>query len=466
MRPEQKTTPGMLSVDALRTAVEDGLIDTVILGFPDPYGRLMGKRLDASYFLTDMAGGTHACDYLFTVDMEMEPVAGYEFSNWELGYGDVHLAPDLGTLRKLSWLDRTALVICDAQLDPGHEPVRVAPRSILRRQLERLQSHGFEAMAGSELEYFQYRTSYLDAARNGYRELTEVGWYLEDYHLLQGSRTEEFNGAYRRNLAASGVPVESTKGEFGRGQHELNIRYAPVLEMADRHLVLKQAVKEISDQLGCSATFMAKPDAAQAGSSCHLHVSLWQPGNGELNNAFPGDGELNGIACSDVFRWFLGGWMQFVPEMMVCYAPTVNSYKRFQAGSWAPTALAWSPDNRTAGFRVVGRGPSLRIECRIAGADVNPYLAYAAVIASGLAGIEQQIEPPPAYIGDVYAAADEQMLPGSLGEAVRIFESSDLARSAFGEDVVAHYAHFFTTEAEAYRNAVTDWERVRYFERI
>ena len=274
---------------------------------------------------------------------------------------------------------------------------------------------------GSELEYFQYRTSYLDAARSGYRELTEVGWYLEDYHLLQGSRTEEFNGAYRRHLAASGVPVESTKGEFGRGQHELNIRYAPVLEMADRHLVLKQAVKEISDQIGCSATFMAKPDAAQAGSSCHLHFSLWTAGNGEFANAFPGDRDLSGIACSDLFRWFLGGWMRYVPEMMVCYAPTVNSYKRFQAGSWAPTALAWSPDNRTAGFRVVGRGPSLRIECRIAGADVNPYLAYAAVIASGLAGIEQQIEPPPAYIGDVYAAADEQMLPGSLGEAVRIF---------------------------------------------
>ena len=304
---EHKPITGMLSVDALRSAVEDGSIDTVILGFPDPYGRLMGKRLDASFFLTDVAGGTHACDYLFTVDMEMEPVAGYEFSNWELGYGDVHLTPDLGTLRQLSWLDCTALAICDAQLDPGHEPVRVAPRSILRRQLERLQSHGFEAMAGSELEYFQYRTSYLDAARSGYRELTEVGWYLEDYHLLQGSRTEDLNGAYRRHLAASGVPVESTKGEFGRGQHELNIRYAPMLEMADRHLVLKQAVKEISDQLGCSATFMAKPDAAQAGSSCHLHVSLWQPGNGELNNAFPGDGKLNGIACSDLFRWFLGG---------------------------------------------------------------------------------------------------------------------------------------------------------------
>jgi glutamine synthetase len=321
-------------------------------------------------------------------------------------------------------------------------------------------------MAGSELEYYLYRTSFSDAARSGYRNLHEAGWYIEDYVLLQGTRTEDLNGAFRRHLAASGVPVESTKGEFGRGQHELNIRYAPILEMADRHLVLKQAAKEISDQLGASVTFMAKPDAAQAGSSSHLHVSLWTETDGELANAFPGDGDLAGIACSDEFRWFLGGWMRYVPEMMVCYAPTVNSYKRFQAGSWAPTALAWSPDNRTAGFRIVGTGPSLRTECRIPGADVNPYLAYSAVIASGLVGIENQIEPPAAYIGDVYGASKELMLPGSLEEAVTGFEKSELARSAFGEDVVAHYAHFFRTEAEAYRQAVTDWERIRYFERI
>ncbi len=260
--------------------------------------------------------------------------------------------------------------------------------------------------------------------------------------------------------------MESTKGEFGRGQHELNVRYAPMLEMADRHVILKQAVKEISDQLGASVTFMAKPDAAQAGSSSHLHVSLWTEKSGELANAFPGDGNLAGIACSDEFRWFLGGWMRHVDEFMAFYAPTVNSYKRFQAGSWAPTAMAWSPDNRTAGFRVVGVGSSLRIECRIPGADVNPYLAYSAVIASGLAGIEGRIEPPPAYIGDVYSASDEATLPGSLDEAVKSFERSELARSAFGAGVVEHYAHFFSTEAEAYRRAVTDWERERYFERV
>ena len=457
---------GILDVEELRAAVSEGLIDTVILAFSDLYGRLLGKRLDASFFLSDVTGGTHVCDYLFTVDMEMEPVPGYKFSNWDRGYGDVHLAPDLGTIRKLAWLDRTALVICDAEVEPEHEPVTVAPRSMLRKQIERLSARGFNAMAGSELEYYQFRTSYPEAAQSGYKNLSEAGWYIEDYHLLQAARTEDLNGAFRRHLAASGVPVESTKGEFGRGQHELNIRYSPVLEMADRHVVLKQAVKEISEQLGCSATFMAKPDAAQAGSSSHLHVSLWTDTNGELKNAFPGEGNLAGIACSDEFRWFLGGWMRYAPELMVCYAPTVNSYKRFQAGSWAPTALAWSPDNRTAGFRVVGTGSSLRIECRIPGADANPYLAYSAVIASGLAGIEERIEPPPAYLGDVYSAPNETMLPASLEEAVRSFEGSELARSAFGAEVVEHYSRFFSTEAEAYRRAVTDWERVRYFERI
>ena len=463
---DHANTPGMLDVGKLRSAVEAGSIDTVILAFPDLYGRLLGKRLDASFFLSDVAGGTHVCDYLFTVDMEMVPVPGYEYSNWDSGYGDMLLAPDLATMRKLAWLDRTALVICDAETEPGHRPVEVAPRSMLRNQVERLAALGFEAMAGSELEYYQFRTTYPEAARNGYRDLRESGWYIEDYHLLQGSRTEDLNGAYRRHLAASGVPVESTKGEFGRGQHELNIRYATVLEMADRHVLLKQAVKEISDQLGSSVTFMAKPDADQAGSSSHLHVSLWTNKDGEPTNAFAGDNDLAGIACSDVFRWFLGGWMRHASDLMVFYAPTVNSYKRFAARSWAPTTLAWSPDNRTAGFRVVGSGTSLRIECRIPGADVNPYLAYSAVLASGMAGIEERIEPPPAFLGDVYSGRHEPLLPGSLEEAVENFDKSELARSAFGSEVVRHYAHFFSTEADTYRRAVTDWERVRYFERI
>ena len=457
---------GFLGIEKLRTAVEAGSIDTVILGVPDLYGRLMGKRLDAGFFLSDVAGGTHACDYLFTADMEMEPVPGYAFANWERGYGDMHLVPDLGTLRQLSWLDRTAFVFCDAVAGEADEPITVAPRTMLRRQLERLRALGFEAMAGSELEYYLFRTPYLEAATQGYRGLSEAGWYIEDYHLLQATRTEDLNGVFRRELSASGVTVESTKGEFGRGQHELNIRYTPALEMADRHLLVKQAIKEIADEQGASATFMAKWDADQAGSSSHLHVSLWSGEGDEAVNAFAGDQELSGVRCSDQFRWFLGGWMKYASELTVCYAPTVNSYKRFQEGSWAPTALAWSRDNRTAAFRIVGAGPSLRIECRIPGADVNPYLAYAAVIASGLEGITQQIEPPAAFVGDVYASETDSRLPRSLEAATEAFEASEFARAAFGVEVVDHLTHFFRTESAAYGRAVTDWERVRYFERI
>jgi glutamine synthetase len=453
---------GLVSVDGLRSAVDDGVVDTVILAFPDHYGRLVGKRIDAGFLLEDLEAGTHACDYLLTVDMEMEPVEGYDYANWEKGYGDLHLVPDLDTIRILSWLDRTAFIMCDAEDEADHEPVAVAPRSILNRQLDRLAESGFTAMAASELEYFLFRTSYVDAARDHYRSVEPAGWYIEDYHLLQGTRTEDLNGAFRRHLAASGVPVESTKGEFGLGQHELNIRYCGVRAMADRHLLLKQCVKEVAEQLGASATFMAKWSEAEAGSSSHLHLSLWRDGT----NAFAGDDDLAGVACSDTFRWFLGGWMAHAADLMVCYAPTVNSYARYQPGSWAPTGLAWSPDNRTAGFRIVGRGPSLRIECRVPGADVNPYLAYAAAIAAGLDGIERRTEPPAPFLGDVYAAEGLPVVPTSLAEATDRFAASDLARSAFGDEVVDHYGHFFTTEVAAHRRAVTDWERIRYFERI
>src|SRR5581483_2960148 len=259
-----------------------------------------------------------------------------------------------------------------------------------------------------------------------------------------------------------GVPVESTKGEWGLGQHELNVRYADALEMADRHCLLKQCVKEVADQLGMSVTFMAKLAHDRAGSSCHVHLSLWRDGQ----NAFAGDGDLGGIRCSDAFRWFLGGWIAHVPELMVLYAPTVNSYKRYQAASWAPTRLAWSHDNRTAGFRIVGSGASLRIECRLPGADANPYLAFAAALASGLDGIARRTEPPPMFSGDAYAARDIARVPATLREATDLFAGSEFARAALGADVVEHYAHFFRSEQAAYDAAVTDWERRRYFERI
>lgn len=454
---------GMLSCEDLAQRVEQGSLDTVAVCFPDHYGRLMGKRYDAEFFLDEIrAHGSHACNYLLTVDMEMEPVAGYRFANWEAGYGDFHLQPDLDSLRLASWLDRTALVVCDVSDPATHEAVAVAPRSILKRQVAAAEAAGFTPQTGSELEYYLYQNSYRDAARRRYHDLEPAGWYIEDYHLLQGAREEGFNGAARRHLKLSGIPVENSKGEWGCGQHELNVRYAGSLAMADRHAVYKQCLKEIADQQGLSVTFMAKPETGKAGSSCHIHFSLITDGG----NAFAGEQRSGSLSVSDTFRWFLGGLIEHVQDVMVFYAPTVNAYKRFEDSSWAPTRIAWSHDNRTAGFRVVGSGPSLRIECRIPGADCNPYLAFAAMLACGLDGISKQISPPEMFEGDVYAAKDLDRVPYTLHDAVEVFKNSAFARDAFGAEVVEHYTHFFEVERDAFLRAVTDWERHRYFERI
>jgi glutamine synthetase len=321
---------------------------------------------------------------------------------------------------------------------------------------------GFTAHAASELEYYLFQHSYRQAAEMDYRGLQPAGWYLEDYHILQGTRTEPFTAAVRRHLKASGVPVESSKGEWGLGQHELNVRYAEALQMADRHVIYKQCLKEVAEQMGQSVTFMAKFAADRAGSSCHIHFSLWRDGK----NAFAGATDVGPVKGSDSFRWFLGGWIARVPEVMVFYAPMVNSYKRYVDASWAPTRLAWSYDNRTAAFRVVGAGPSLRIECRVPGADCNPYLAFAAALASGLDGIRNRIEPPECFTGDLYAAQHLPRVPAGLQEATERFAASEFAARAFGNEVVEHYAHFFRTEQAAFALAVTDWERRRYFEQI
>jgi glutamine synthetase len=448
-----------MHLDELRSAVAEGTLDTVVLAFTDLYGRLLGKRFDAGFFVESIDDGTHACDYLLASDMDMEPVPGYAFASWEQGYGDVHLVPDLSTLRRAAWTEHTAIVLCDVIDDAAHRPVAVAPRTILRRQVERLAEHGLVAKGASELEFFIFDDSYREAHAKGYAALESAGWYIEDYHLLSTNRVERYVRTARTALAASGIPVENSKGEWGRGQHELNIRYTDVLEMADRHTVMKHAMKEIADSMALSVTFMAKPTTDEAGSSSHLHLSLWDAEAG--TNVFD-----SGAAESDTFRWFLGGWMAHVDDFMVCYAPTVNSYKRYVDGSWAPTRIAWSRDNRTAGFRVVGSGPSLRIENRIPGADCNPYLAFAATIASGLAGIEQRIEPPEAFDGDVYQAQHLPRVPRTLEHAADLFAGSASARAAFGDDVVDHYAHFHRVEVDAHHSAVTDWERARYFERI
>ncbi|GEM83942.1 glutamine synthetase family protein [Meiothermus hypogaeus] len=447
----------------LAQKVNAGEIETVLVAFADHYGRLMGKRFEAEFFVEQVAlHGTHGCDYLLTTDMEMEPVQGYRFANWELGYGDFHLVPDLSTLRPASWLEKSAIVLCDLEDERTHRLVEVAPRTLLRRQLERAKALGYTVMAASELEYYLYRVAYAEAHRQGYAGLEPAGYYLEDYHLLQGTREEPFTAAARRHLKASGIPVENSKGEWGLGQHEVNVRYAEALEMADRHVLFKQCLKEIADSMGLSVTFMAKPHHGQAGSSCHVHLSLWKDGQ----NAFAGEESYGPIRGSTVFGQFLAGWIAHVPDLMPFYAPTVNSYKRYEDGSWAPTRLAWSYDNRTAGFRVVGHGSSLRIECRIGGADLNPYLALAAALASGLAGIEQGLTPPPIFQGDIYQARHLPRVPYTLGEAVEGFAHSAFAKGVLGEAVHEHYTHFFRTEWQAFNRAVTDWERKRYFERI
>ena len=455
-------TKGILTLQQLKEQVSMDEIETVILAFTDHYGRLVGKRFDAEFFLETASDGTHGCNYLLTTDMEMEPVPGYQFANWELGYGDFHLVPDFATLREATWLEKTAIVLCDVVDDKTHGHVDEAPRSVLRRQIEQARAAGFETFAASELEYYTFENRYREAFQQHYQDLTPTGWYLEDYHILQGTRIEPFTAAARRHLKNSGIPVENSKGEWGLGQHELNVRYAEALDMADRHVLFKQCLKELADSMDVSVTFMAKFAADQAGSSCHIHLSLWKDGK----NAFPGDQKFGPVEGSDFFRWFLGGWIAHVPDVMPFYAPTVNSYKRYVDASWAPTRLAWSYDNRTAGFRVVGKGQSLRIECRIPGADCNPYLAFAASLASGLDGIAHQMEPPEIFTGDIYAAKHLPRVPYTLGEAVEGFEKSDFAKKAFGEKVVNHYAHFFKKEEEAYHLAVTDWERKRYFERI
>jgi glutamine synthetase len=453
----------MLTLRELRSLYDDDELDTVVVGFTDHYGRLMGKRFDAGFFLDETAdAGTHGCDYLLTVDMDMDPVPGYAYANWDLGYGDFHLVADMATLRRAAWLPRSALVLCDVVDDATHALVPVAPRSILKRQIERAATAGFDVMAASELEFFMYTDSYRTIHEKGYVGLESAGWYIEDYDLLQGARVEPFVAAARRHLRQSGVPVESSKGEFGRGQHELNIRYSDVLTMADRHAILKQCLKETADQAGRSVTFMAKPHTDEAGSSCHIHLSLWRDGE----NSFAGDTDLGGFGVSDTFRWFLGGWMRYVDDLMCFYAPTVNAYKRYQDGSWAPTRIAWARDNRTAGFRIVGVGPSLRIECRIPGADTNPYLAFAASLAAGMTGVAEQIEPPEMFVGDVYGATDLAHVPRSLEIASERLRSSRLARAAFGDAVIDHYVHAAEVEIDAGRRTVADWERARYFERI
>jgi glutamine synthetase len=457
---------GMLDFEELERGINDGRIETVVTALPDLYGRLVGKRIVGPFFLDEVArNGMHVCDYLLACDMEMDPTPGYAFTNWEKGYGDLRAVPDITTLRVGAWLDKTTIVLCDAVQEDGDDWIEVAPRTILRRQIGRLAERGLLPMMASELEFFLFDESYAAAHSKDYRGLAKSQHYIEDYHVLSSTRVEPVIGEIRRQVDASGIPVEFSKGEWGPGQHEINLRYSHALEMADRHVIYKLAAKEIAAAAGCAVTFMAKWDAELAGSSTHVHMSLTDPDGAAC---FPGAEPLPGseLRSSPTFRAFLGGLLAHARELAWFFAPNVNSYKRFRPGMFAPTGIAWSHDNRTAGFRVVGSGPSLRVECRIPGADANPYLAYAALLAAGLDGIERDLDPGPAFVGDVYAADGLPQIPASLVESIAELERSEFAREAFGEEVVDHLLHFARSEQAAVDREVSDIERRRYFERI
>jgi glutamine synthetase len=454
------TLRGMLTFDELDGLIDAGEIDTVLVCLPDLQGRLMGKRVAAAFWQDEVGHhGMECCDYLVANDTDMNTVPGYRFTNYNLGYGDMRAVPDLATIRRVPWIPQTALVLCDlADVDTG-APIEESPRRILQRQVARALAAGYVTKIGSELEFYLFRDSFEEARAKGYRDLVPHSDWMLDYHILQTTRDEYVVGAIRRGLEGAGVPVEFSKGEAGYGQHEINLRYATAVEMADRNVIYKNAAKEIAAGLGRAVTFMAKWSSEHTGSSNHIHSSIWDP-TGTTSLTAGDDGH-----ASDTFRWWLGGLMATARELSLLYAPNVNSYKRYQSLSWAPTAIAWGVDNRTLGFRVVGHGPSLRVECRVPGADSNSYLAFAATIAAGLWGIEHRIEPPPPYQGNGYEATDVARIPTSLPEALALWEDSEMARAAFGEDVHHHLANFARQEWQRFLSAVTDWERLQYFER-
>ena len=453
---------GLISLDELKRAVGGGELDTVLVCFPDQFGRLVGKRFHARFFLDSAHDETHACDYLLANDIDMEPVPGYEFTNWEKGYGDFVMKPDLSTLRMTPWLAGTALVLCDILDHHHHHPLSISPRAILKRQVERLSELGMSAMTASELEFYLFDESYRSIHEKRYQNLRTAGYYIEDYHIFQTSKEEPVVRAMRNGLEGAGIPVENSKGEWGPGQEELNVRYADALTMADRHVIMKNAVKEIAHQHDAAVTFMAKWDYELAGNSCHIHMSLWDAA-GRRPKFVDRKAELG---MSSVMRQFMAGQLKHAREITYFLAPFINSYKRFQAGTFAPTRAVWSRDNRTAGFRLCGEGTkAIRCECRIGGADLNPYLAYAALIAAGISGIENEMVLEAGHEGDAYVGKRLREIPKTLREATTAMKRSAMLREALGDDVVEHYAHTAGWEQFEYDRRVTDWERWRGFER-
>ncbi len=451
-------SPRMLTVDMLRDLIEDGTIDTVVVAFTDMQGRLQGKRLHAAHFLNDVLGhGTEGCNYLLTVDVEMNTVPGYAISSWEKGYGDMVFAPDLDTIRQLTWIPGTALIQCDLTWHDG-TPVPPSPRSVLAKQVAKAADLGFRAFAGTELEFIVFEDTYEEAWDANYRDLTPVNQYNVDYSILGTTRVEPLLRDIRNSMYDAGLTVESAKGECNLGQHEITFRFAEVMTSADDHSVYKNGAKEIAAHHGRSLTFMSKFNERE-GSSCHIHLSL-RGLDGELVFVDP---ETKGRSA--LYEHFIAGILATMCEFTLLYAPNINSYKRFALGSFAPTTVAWGLDNRTCSVRLVGDGPAARLENRLPGGDVNPYMAIAAMMAGGMHGIENELELEEATAGNAYTSG-KPSVPTTLRAARDLFNASSIARAALGDDVVDHYVHAADTELAAFDAAVTDWELRRGFERL
>jgi glutamine synthetase len=453
--------PGHLTLDGLRSATEAGAIDTVLVAFVDMQGRLIGKRFHADFFCGGAHEETHACDYLLANDIDMEPVPGYEASSWAKGYGDFILKPDLATLRRIPWLEGTALVLADV-LDHHHHDVPHSPRAILKKQLARLEDRKLRAYCATELEFYLFDESFEAIAGKRFNNPKTAGTYIEDYHILQTTKEEGVMRAIRNGLNGAGIPVENSKGEWGPGQEEINVRYAGALDMADRHAILKNGVKEIAHLQGKAVTFMSKWRYDLAGSSSHIHMSLWDD-TGETPLFRDAKAQFG---MSDLMRSFVAGQIKYARDITYFLAPYINSYKRFQAGTFAPTKTVWSRDNRTAGFRLCGEATkAIRIECRIGGADLNPYLAIAALIAAGLQGIDEKLALDAPFSGDAYIGQGIPEIPKTLRAATESLAASEFAKTAFGAGVVGHYVHTAKWEQFEYDRRITDWELMRGFER-
>ena len=452
--------PGTMTLDALREAVARGEIDTVLVAAIDMQGRLMGKRFHAAFFVNGGWQETHCCNYLLAVDMEMTTVQGYKSSNWQTGYGDYVMKPDMTTLRPMPWLPGTALVLCDL-LDHHHHPVAHSPRQILKRQVERASAMGFDAMMATELEFYLFENSYESLRDNHYAGLRPVSAYNEDYHIFQTTKEEDVMRAIRNGLYGAGIPIENSKGEADAGQEEVNYRYSDALDTADNHTIVKHGIKEIAWTKGKSATFMAKYDHRKAGSSSHCHQSLWTKDGKPAFYDPKGDHGM-----SDLMKHYIAGQLAHARDITVFLAPYVNSYKRFTVGMFAPTKAVWSADNRTAGFRVCGEhSKAIRVECRIPGSDVNPYLTCAALLAAGLDGIEKKMALEPEMKGDMYSAGGVREIPHNLREAADLLNKSAMLREAFGDDVIDHYHHNAQWEISETDRVVTDFEIQRLLER-